>query len=451
MSKTLGKSSPSSGAHEHYAGEFASKGRLKKAVQKDSAYHVHHAAKHAEIARTAAEAHASATGSDKAKHALVIAHAVKKAEKHAKEAEAEAPGSAHAASAKASAEEARAHLKSTTGKAVNAAPTSTEEPVKTKSRNAKLIDKIDEIKSNSTKSAPKIEKSEKKISGKSKKKEFEWAPAPAPKPISKTELPKTSETHSDTKLSDADHATTGKRIAESLNSGDFKSAHGHLEEHLSKELYRHSFSGKNATVLDTAKHPMVLGVNGEHGVSVRADQVELAGKFAKNPSSFAAGSPEYQGMSTIVHETLHSYGPVEHLGLKANGTRVEELTTEVAARVMMNKMYGTPVLAHNAKSHETDAYRHEISAATHAIATAMGVTPAKAFEHLQDAAIDFKRQKAAKDHFLAHIEKGGLGSDTSVIALAHSISRVTGHSATEIHANLKSEFAALAERQRLGQ
>lgn len=101
--------------HAHRKGEFGPSQRgPKKVVEKDLAYHLHHAKFHEGKAREAHAAHTSATSAaDKAKFALMASHAAKKAEKHAKEARKLSPNSYEATHARDHAEEARSRAELT--------------------------------------------------------------------------------------------------------------------------------------------------------------------------------------------------------------------------------------------------------------------------------------------------------------------------------------------------
>lgn len=108
--------------HAHKAGEFGPS-KLKKGLTKaqDPAHRAARAEHYAGVAKKAAEAHATATSkADKAKHALVVAHAVKKAEGHAKAARKYSDGgNTHGMSADHAehhAENARTHAAGVTGK-----------------------------------------------------------------------------------------------------------------------------------------------------------------------------------------------------------------------------------------------------------------------------------------------------------------------------------------------
>lgn len=97
--------------HAHRAGEFGAKKRTKKELQKDPEYRLGRAEHYAHIVAKATGAHAKSSGSERAAHALVIAHGLKRVEHHARIVEKLAPGSAMARVAKAHASMAQTHAK----------------------------------------------------------------------------------------------------------------------------------------------------------------------------------------------------------------------------------------------------------------------------------------------------------------------------------------------------
>lgn len=87
--------------HAHFAGEFGAQ-KMTKKLEKDPAYRAARAHHYAGEAQVAAETHrTSASKSERAAAALVVAHAEKRTKSHALAAEKLAPGSTHAAEAKA--------------------------------------------------------------------------------------------------------------------------------------------------------------------------------------------------------------------------------------------------------------------------------------------------------------------------------------------------------------
>lgn len=107
--------------HAHFEGEFGSKRKPKKVIEKtigvksgkDALYHLQHAKKHAEIAQKAAMAHQTGPGgAHAAEQKLIAAHAAKKAAKHASEARKLSPDTGYAVGSKAHADSAAAHLAS---------------------------------------------------------------------------------------------------------------------------------------------------------------------------------------------------------------------------------------------------------------------------------------------------------------------------------------------------
>ena len=90
------------GTHEHFAGEFRALGRRKitSKLAKDPAYRAARAEYFAREAQHAQMMHASAIGhTDKAAHALMVAHAMKRSRVHANAAQRLAPGSEYASRA----------------------------------------------------------------------------------------------------------------------------------------------------------------------------------------------------------------------------------------------------------------------------------------------------------------------------------------------------------------
>jgi len=81
--------------HAHFAGEFGSQ-KMTKTLEKDPAYRAARAEHFAREAHAAKDAHGKSAGAERAKQALVVAHAATMASKHARAAAKLAPGSEHA-------------------------------------------------------------------------------------------------------------------------------------------------------------------------------------------------------------------------------------------------------------------------------------------------------------------------------------------------------------------
>jgi hypothetical protein len=89
----------------------------------------------------------------------------------------------------------------------------------------------------------------------------------------------------------------------------------------------------------------------------------------------------------VVHEVLHGFSPLESSAYRGAAGQIEEITTEVMARVVSRDVLGIPMLAHTQGS-----YAWDVEAATNAIAELTGKPAAQAYEDLQRAAERFKRR-----------------------------------------------------------
>lgn len=92
-------------------------------------------------------------------------------------------------------------------------------------------------------------------------------------------------------------------------------------------------------------------------------------------------------LNTIIHETLHGFSPGEAKAYHGTGAQVEEITTEVMARVIGRDWFGIKM-----ESHNKGPYAGDIHAATKAIAEVTGQSETDAYGTLQRAAERYKRR-----------------------------------------------------------
>lgn len=126
-------------------------------------------------------------------------------------------------------------------------------------------------------------------------------------------------------------------------------------------------------------------------------------------------------MHTIMHESLHGFSPLQSLAYRGHGAQIEEITTEVSARNMMHRHYG----ADHPKTHE-GSYGSEIHAATNAIAEITGHTHERAYQHLQDISLEFKKRPGSSIW----------SADDARRAFSADIAKATGKSQHEVESVL---------------
>jgi hypothetical protein len=93
------------------------------------------------------------------------------------------------------------------------------------------------------------------------------------------------------------------------------------------------------------------------------------------------------GISVIVHETLHGYSPIDKNGYAGVGGLIEEVTTEVYSRQLSNELFGVTV-----RGPGQGPYGDVIAAVTDAVAAVTGGSDADSFGALYKAADRFKRR-----------------------------------------------------------
>lgn len=93
------------------------------------------------------------------------------------------------------------------------------------------------------------------------------------------------------------------------------------------------------------------------------------------------------GLHILVHEEVHGFSPVRMRAYKFAGGKIEEVTTETVARVVMRDRFGAEMATW---SH--GAYSSDITATTKAISEAAGSTMNEAWATLQNASERFRRR-----------------------------------------------------------
>lgn len=119
--------------------------------------------------------------------------------------------------------------------------------------------------------------------------------------------------------------------------------------------------------------------------------------FTKEKAALAEAAERHQDkqriqgglddLHVLMHETLHGFSPISPMAYRGHGAQIEEITTEVSARHIMNQRYGAELDKPNAGT-----YGQQINAATMGIAEAGRVSPEVAYQHLQDASLAFKKK-----------------------------------------------------------
>jgi hypothetical protein len=109
-------------------------------------------------------------------------------------------------------------------------------------------------------------------------------------------------------------------------------------------------------------------------------------------------------MRVAVHEVLHGYGPVYPHQYVGKGAKVEEITTEVAARRIMNDRYGA--------SKRAGSYNEYIDRALEIIKVHKGTGFDEAVVELDRVSFAFKKERRGAGHpvdlFVKHLGPGRL-------------------------------------------
>lgn len=102
---------------------------------------------------------------------------------------------------------------------------------------------------------------------------------------------------------------------------------------------------------------------------------------------------EMRGVHTMVHETVHGYGPIKLDDLKGSGIVIEEVTTEVVSRVLVRDDYGYDTDAAQAAApfKINVGYQPHIDNTVKALINTYAMTKTDAKALLEDAAIAFRQ------------------------------------------------------------
>lgn len=122
----------------------------------------------------------------------------------------------------------------------------------------------------------------------------------------------------------------------------------------------------------------------------------LAGRRSDPPDPKSDGARLFRQASryeVLVHEVLHGYGRVPSLGFKNPfRLRIEEITTEAAARKFMSDRFGVVIRGAPGRGQEFSyGYELWLHQTARGIATASGVDFDRAWTAMLEASEDFKR------------------------------------------------------------
>jgi len=137
------------------------------------------------------------------------------------------------------------------------------------------------------------------------------------------------------------------------------------------------------------------------------------------------------GMRVLVHEHMHGFSPVTPKAYRHMGGQVEEVTTEVMARVMMRDLFGHDI----GRTGHGGAYGTEIDATVAAIGKLTGLTPDESYRHLEAAAERFKR-----------IEHKAVHPDQLVNWFSDELGQVIGQPTHDVHRVLSEHLKHAADQ-----
>jgi hypothetical protein len=131
----------------------------------------------------------------------------------------------------------------------------------------------------------------------------------------------------------------------------------------------HTFTGRIG--IDTRRH---------------AQSVEALASLARGEPPGAQGTAtQWDTVRTLVHETVHGHSPLAPPGYRNHGAAIEEATTELSARYIMDRVFGT----HGGGSYDGVIARLETGLLAHEVATGGGAAAAAVREHMALAALRF--------------------------------------------------------------
>lgn len=167
---------------------------------------------------------------------------------------------------------------------------------------------------------------------------------------------------------------------------------------------------KYAAAIGTADPQEMLAALDEQASAIYQRRVKIANSSAPKAKKEAALSElnngpmrerirdiefNQNGVKTLIHETLHGFSPIAPHAYQGHGAQIEEVTTEVMARVVGHDAFGIKM-----QRHDQGSYSFEIEAVTNAISSLTGDKPELAYERLQRASARFKSttQRLANPH-----------------------------------------------------
>jgi phage-related protein (TIGR01555 family) len=192
----------------------------------------------------------------------------------------------------------------------------------------------------------------------------------------------------------------GAKVAENIRIGD-------AVEHTSREIKR--LSDKYAELYDLSH---------ENPNPVKKDELmRAANTYATAAANARERLPSLKDaeneLTTMMHETLHGFSPMHGAAYRGIGAKIEEITTEVSARVIMSKSFGSKLIPSTEGS-----YNRYISSAVVAIQLATGKSREEAYGVLQEASLAFKRR--AGSSLASHDEvKTAFVEDIAVVIGEH--------------------------------
>ena len=254
-----------------------------------------------------------------------------------------------------------------------------------------------------SKKQPEQPKKQKTDAGEPKREESKKAPDP----------------HAHTRISGKtdSHSKTDRRLAEAEDAfgrRDFITGRKRLESVADEYGFEKQMRDTNEIV---AVHiPAVEGAHAYHDWNGRirlseetASSLETHGKYAGAERAGETGINQSRRaydkhMRIAVHEVLHGYGPTYAHDYWGTGAKIEEITTEVAARKIVSDHYGL--------SRHTGSYDQPIHNAIAVVMHHRSMTFDDAHVELERISLAFKRERrgvgAPMDVFVKHLGQGAL-------------------------------------------
>ncbi len=235
-----------------------------------------------------------------------------------------------------------------------------------------------------------------------------------------------------------------------MHHGGRDGRQGRLHPHGALRAWGGDIQLSKAVEKEIAKYAAAAGVRSpldleaaltQHAQALYEHRIKARQKGRKDAGQLPTGDENYRniaalhksnaaGVKTLVHEALHGFSPLEAAAYRGAAGQIEEITTEVMARVIARDEFFMAMTGAAEGS-----YAYDIEAATNAIAELTGGSKADAYDQLQAAAERFKQ----RPHKLHH--EGAV-----VDAFAQDIAAVTRTSDGRARDVLTRHLAGSAQR-----